>query len=114
MNESILETIKKMLGITEDYTHFDEDIIVQINAAFTTLNQLGVGPLSGFVIMDKYNTWSEFVLDTSNISIISTVKSYIYKKVRLAFDPPQNGSLLEALKQQIEEDTWRLSVYKSF
>ena len=105
--DSILTSIKKLLGIEEHYDHFDLDIITHINSAFMVLNQLGVGPEEGFSIEDKIKTWSDFIGDQSNIE---SVKSYVYFKVRLAFDPPQMGYLVDAIKNQISELEWRLNV----
>ena len=107
MNESILVTIKKLLGVGEEDTAFDTDIIVGINSVFNILLQLGVGPSTGFSITDKTTTWSDYISDLSKLEM---VKSYIYMKVRLMFDPPSTGSLMEALKGQISELEWRLNV----
>jgi hypothetical protein len=107
MESSILTAIKKLLGIDKDYTHFDQDIMIQINSAFMRLNQLGVGPLTGFVIVDANNKWSEFM--TEGV-MLESVKSYIYLKTRLVFDPPQSSFLLEAIKEQIKELEWTLNV----
>lgn len=106
MNDSILTSIKKLLGIDADYTHFDTDIIIHINSAFATLNQLGVGPEFGFVIEDKYAMWEEYIT-SSNLTM---VKSYIFLKVRMLFDPPSNSALLESMKQIISEMEFRLLV----
>jgi len=105
--ESILTTIKKLLGITEEYKHFDSDIIVHINMVLMTLNQIGIGPDEPYVITDEKNTWGDFLQDVKNLE---AVKTYIYLKVRLAFDPPANSSLIEAFNRQITELEWRLNV----
>lgn len=107
MNDSILNDIKKLLGIGSDYTEFDQDIIIHINSVFMILNQLGVGPENGYRITDANNTWSEFTNDELKIE---SVKTYIYQKVRLIFDPPQNSSLLQAIQSSISELEWRLNV----
>ena len=104
--ESILTSIKKLLGITDEYEHFDGDIIIHINTALFTLNQLGVGPSEGFSISDKTAVWNEFV-DTKKIE---AVKTYVYLKVKLAFDPPQSSAHIEAIKNQIAEYEWRLNI----
>lgn len=104
--ESILISIKKLLGIAEDYTQFDPDIIMHINSALMVLNQIGVGPEKPVSITDQLNTWQDTLGDIDNIE---AVKSYIYLKVRILFDPP-SGSVLEALNRQIDEFEWRLSV----
>lgn len=106
--ESILTSIKKMLGIAEAYKHFDIDIIMHINSVFMTLTQLGVGPASGFYIEDKTNEWSDFISDETKLQ---AVKSYVYLKVRLMFDPSSLGSAtLAAYERQIQELEWRLNV----
>ena len=108
MNDSILLTIKKLLGLAEDYEVFDIDVIVHINAAFLTLNDLGVGPTSPFVITDKNQTWSDFLGEGNND--YESVKAYLYLKTRLAFDPPGTSFAIEAMKKQAEEYEWRLNV----
>ena len=106
--ESILTSIKKMLGIAEEYTQFDADIIMHINSVFTTLTQLGVGPSEGFYIEDKNDIWEDFIPDYNKIQAI---KTYIYLKVRLVFDPSSLGSAtLAAYERQIQELEWRLNV----
>lgn len=104
--ESILNTIKKMLGPSEEYDQFDTDIITHINTVFMTLTQLGVGPSDGFYIEDDTTTWLEFVPDLKNFQAI---KTYIYLKVKLVFDPPQSSSVIEAMNKQIAELEWRLN-----
>lgn len=106
--ESILTSIKKLLGITEDYTHFDTDIILHINTVFMVLNQLGIGPANGFSISDKTATWDEF-LPTDNKNF-EAVKTYIHLKVKLIFDPPLSSAVMESMKQMISELEWRLNV----
>ena len=107
MNESILTSIKKLLGIAEDYTHFDTDIVIHINTVFMTLNQLGVGPSEGFRIQDKLSLWNEFIEEDDNLDSVIT---YMYLKVKLVFDPPLNGSVIETMKQAINEYEWRLNI----
>lgn len=104
--ESILNTIKKMLGPSEEYDQFDTDIITHINTVFMTLTQLGVGPSDGFYIEDDTTTWLEFVPDLKNFQAI---KTYIYLKAKLVFDPPQSSSVIEAMNKQIAELEWRLN-----
>lgn len=108
MEESILTSIKKLLGITDDYTHFDQDIVLQINSAFSTLNQLGVGPEEGFSIEDASAVWSDFITD----SRLNFAKTFVQIKVKLAFDPPTSGTLMDSYNRQLDELTWRLSVVK--
>lgn len=105
--DSILTSIKKLLGITEEYENFDQDIIMHINSAFMILNQLGVGPKNGFSINDKSSTWNEFIPEGSNLE---AVKTYVHLKVKLMFDPPLSSTVIEAIKSQINELEWRLNV----
>lgn len=105
--ESILTSIKKMLGITEEYEQFDSDIIMHINSVFMILNQLGVGPSEGFSISDKTAIWSDFIADEKNLE---AVKSYMYLKVRLIFDPPASSAIMESMNRMISEFEWRLNV----
>lgn len=105
--DSILDSVKKSLGILEDYDHFDPEIIMAINSAFFTLNQLGVGPSEAYHITDSSNTWDEFIVDDN----IEAVKSYIPLKVKLLFDPPSNGTLIENINKQISEFEFRLMVH---
>lgn len=105
--DSILTSIKKLLGITEEYTHFDTDLIIHINSVFATLTQLGVGPSEGFAIVDNKDNWEEF---TNDNVLIESVKSYIYLKVKLLFDPPTSSAVIESYKQMINEFEWRLNV----
>ena len=108
MDDSILNTIKKMLGISTEDTSFDTDIITDINSVFSILAQLGVGPDEGFVIVDKTSKWSDFIDFTDNQ--LHQLKSYVYIKVRLLFDPPTSTIHVEALKQLANEFEWRLNV----
>ena len=107
MTDSILTTIKKLLGITEEYEHFDQDIIMHINSVFMILTQLGVGPSNGFSISDKTATWDEFIEEGTNLE---AVKSYVYMKVRLLFDPPLSSAVMECINRSINELEWRLNV----
>ncbi len=104
--ESILTSIKKMLGIQEDYDHFDADIIFHINSALMTLNQLGVGPAEGFFITTDEQLWEDYLGESTRFE---AVKSYIYLRVKMLFDPPANSTIVEAMKQQIAEFEWRLN-----
>ena len=105
--ESILTSIKKLLGIAEDYTHFDNDIIMHINSVFLILTQLGVGPPEGFVIQDATALWTDFVADDKNLELI---KSYTYLKVKIMFDPPLSSAVLDSINQLIKEYEWRIQV----
>lgn len=105
--ESILTSIKKLLGITEEYKHFDPDIIMHINSVFMTLNQLGVGPSEGFVIEDDTSIWEDFISDTKKLQ---DVKSYMYLKVKLLFDPPSNSAVIDSMYRMISEFEWRINL----
>lgn len=107
METSILTSIKKMLGIAEDYTEFDEDIITHINSVFLNLTQLGVGPEEGFMIEDDTAVWEDFIDDTIQLQ---AVKTYMYLKVKLLFDPPLSSSVTESFTRMIAELEWRLNV----
>lgn len=107
MEESILTSIKKLVGIPEEYTNFDMDLIIHINSALSVLNDLGVGPSEGFSISDKTATWSDFI---PNYKRIETIKSYVYLKVRMLFDPPTSSSVMEAMNRSINEFEWRINV----
>ena len=105
--ESILTSIKKMLGITAEYKHFDQDIIIHINTIFATLTQLGVGPAEGFSIKDEEATWTDFVPESPKLE---PIKSFIFLKVRLLFDPPASSVVVDAMNRSINELEWRISV----
>ena len=105
--ESILTSVKKLLGITEEYEHFDSDIIMHINSVFMILTQLGVGPSEGFFIQDKYTNWDDFIPTGKSLE---SVKSYMYMKVKLLFDPPQSSAVMESMKNMISEFEWRLYI----
>lgn len=107
--ESILLTIAKMLGIEEDYEHFNTDLVIHINSVLMELNQLGVGPPEGFVIEDETSTWTDFIPDSTPMRL-DAVKSYMYLKVKLLFDPPENGSTIAAIERQIDRYEWRINV----
>ena len=105
--DSVLTTIKKLLGIEKDYTHFDNDIIMHINSALMTLNQLGVGPESPASITSEMDTWENTL---GNLKNMEAVKTYIYLKVRMVFDPPTSSFVLDAMNKQANELEWRLNV----
>ena len=106
METSILTSIKKMLGVAEDYTEFDEDIITHINSVFLNLTQLGVGPEEGFMIEDDTAVWEDFINDSIQLQ---AVKTYVYLKVKLLFDPPLSSSVTESINRMIAELEWRLN-----
>lgn len=105
MSDSILNDVKKVLGLDSGYTPFDIDVIIHINSALTVLNDLGVGPTDVLVITGAENLWSELGLENNQLSM---VKSYLYLKTRVVFDPPAFGFHLDALNKQIEEQEYRL------
>jgi len=107
MNSSILTSIKKLLGLTEEYQSFDQDIIMHINTVLGILTQLGVGPVEGFAIEDETATWSDYLGDDNRLSM---VKSYIYLKVKTLFDPSLTSTVNEAINRNISELEWRLNV----
>ena len=105
--ESILTSIKKLLGITEEYDQFDPDIIMHINSVFMILTQLGVGPAEGFSIEDDTAVWTDFIQDVKKLE---SVKTYIYLKVKLLFDPPLSSAVSDSTNRLINELEWRLNV----
>lgn len=105
--DSILTSVKKHIGVDEDCKAFDVDITDHINSVFVILWQLGVGPKKCFRIEDEFNTWDEFLNGNDELE---AVKTYIGQKVKLLFDPPTNSSLLQALKESINEFEWRLNI----
>lgn len=107
VEESIFKTIKGLLGPDADYEEFDQDILIFINSAIATLTQIGVGPLDGFRITGDTETWHDFLGDYKDIE---SVKSYIYMKVRLVFDPPSNSAVMNAYNEACKELEWRLNV----
>ena len=107
MSESILSTTKKVLGIAEGFDAFDQDVIMHINATFATLDQLGVGPDGGVFITDGVTKWSALHLPPNQLALTRT---YVYLKVRQAFDPPTTSFAIESVKSQIEQIEWRLCV----
>lgn len=108
MTTSILNSTKKMLGLDANYTAFDQDIIMHINSVFATLHQLGVGPDQSFAITDSTATWEQFIGSEQNIN---SVKSYMYIKVRLLFDPPATSFAIDSLQKQANEYEWRLNTH---
>lgn len=105
--ESILDSIKKVLGVDPDFTNFDLDITMFINAAFGSLQQIGVGPDTGFFIEDNTALWSSY---TSRTDLLGMVKTYVSMKVRLVFDPPATSFVLESFNAMILQLEWRINV----
>lgn len=109
MPESILTDTKKVLGLAEEYVVFDQDIILHINSVFSTVNQLGIGPADGFVITDKTKVWTDTGIPEKQIRML---KTYMYLRVRMLFDPPPTSFLIEAFNNQIKEHEHRLSWFR--
>lgn len=103
--DSILTSIKKLLGIEKEYTHFDDDLIMHINSVLSILNQIGVGPPDGFSIRDDTSVWNDLISDETQLELI---KSYIHMKVKLIFDPPLSAALIESTNRTISEFEWRI------
>lgn len=106
MKESILDSVKQMLGTNSEDTNFDRELIIYINGALMIIHQLGVGP-KGYTIKDRANTWDEFLLDRTDLELVKTA---VYLRVRLIFDPPQNSFLVNAIEKQITEYDWRIEI----
>lgn len=105
--DSILTSIKKLLGIEKEYDHFDPDIIMHINSVFMILNRIGLGPSKGFFIEDDTSTWEDLIGDI-DISV-EAVKTYTYLRVKLLFDPPLSSAVIEAINRQIDEYEWTIN-----
>lgn len=103
---SILNDVKKILGLAADYSPFDAEVMLHINAALSKLDQLGVGPEGALMISDEQTTWADLIGDDHRLN---NVKTFLGLSVKLAFDPPQVGYVLTAMKEQIQEQEWRLS-----
>jgi hypothetical protein len=114
MENSILISTKKVLGVDAEYTVFDLDIIMHINAAFSILQQLGVGPEEGFFIEDDSALWTDLVLDPGSEPSLNLIKTYVQLKARMLFDPPTTSFLIEAMNKQITEYEWRLNVFREY
>jgi len=106
MEESILKGTKRTLGLTDDYTVFDQDIIMHINTVFSTLTQLGVGPPEGYMIESDQDLWDDFISDDPTYN---SIRSYMYLRVRMLFDPPPTSYAIDAIERQIKELEWRLN-----
>ena len=106
MEENILDSIKKLLGIPEDYTAFDQDIMIHINSVFMILSELGVGPSNGYSLKDGTEKWGDFISDDENLE---GIKTYVYMKVKTIFDPPLNSAVLASMKELISEFEWRIN-----
>jgi hypothetical protein len=109
VEESILISTKKVLGVSEEYAEFDLDILTHINAAFGVLNQLGLGPDEGFYVEDENSLWEDYITKSSALSMIRT---YVFLKVRFLFDPPTTSFLISAFEEQIKQHEWRINVFR--
>lgn len=109
MIASILNSVKKDIGVGVDYNHFDPEIITAINTAFSNLNQLGAGPKAGFSISDDTTEWSDYISDESS-PLLGFVRTYVSKKAKMLFDPPTSSALMEAMKENIKELEFRINV----
>lgn len=104
--ESILTSVKKLLGIAEEYTQFDTDIIIHINTTFMALQQMGIGPNDGFSITDENDLWTDFMEDSI---LLNSVKTYMYLRVKLLFDPPLTSSTVDSFNKLISELEFRMN-----
>jgi hypothetical protein len=109
MSNSILESTKKVLNLSPDHDVFDQDLILHINSVLSTLNQLGIGPEQGFMIEDDTIEWAAFLGSDLRLN---NVKTYVYLRVRLLFDPPTSSAAIDAIKSQISELEWRLNTQR--
>lgn len=109
MDHSILNTVKKLIGVDSSLTVFDLDILIHINSTFARLHQLGIGPVDGFMIEDAVTTWDAFLGDGP---LLNQAKSYVYLSVRILFDPPQTSYLIDAMDKQIMKMEWLLNVVR--
>lgn len=107
MTDSILDSTKKLLGLSVDYDAFDTDIIMHINSAISNLTQINVGPELGFEVIDSAETWTQFLGKDPRLA---PAKTYVYLKVRMVFDPPTTSYVLAAMEKLISESEWRLNV----
>lgn len=108
MDESILDSIKQLLGIAKEDDAFDNDILVNINSVFSTLYQLGVGTKEHYFVTNGEETWIAIFAEEQDL--IDFIKLYTYMKVRVIFDPPTSSFVLESLNKQIQEIEWRITV----
>ena len=107
-SDSILNSIKKLIGLDQDYTEFDTDLIIHINSVFLDLEQLGAGSQDGFFIEGSTETWEDFLPDDP--LVLNSIKSYMYLKVKKLFDPPTSSSAMDSLNSLIDRFEWRINV----
>lgn len=104
--DSILNTVKKLLGIDADDTSFDTDVIVNINSAILGLSQMGIGPNNTFILTSKDQKWSDYI--GNSLVNLESIKSYLYLKTKIIFDPPTNSTVIEAFNKSMQELEWRM------
>lgn len=109
-DDSILTSVKKVLGIPSYYDHFDRDILLHLNTVMSILNQLGIGPEEGFIVEDDSTTWSDLFDGDIDTNKMMYVKSYVCLRVRLLFDPPTSSGAIDAMERQMRELEWRITV----
>lgn len=110
LDESILNSIKLQLGIATDYEYFDQQIVMEINTALAVTNQLGIGPPEGFAISGPEQTWKDFIGTDATALLVNSVKTYVYFRVKLSFDPPSSSSVTDSFERQMREIEWRLTI----
>jgi hypothetical protein len=110
--DSILNSVKQVVGQDESYSDFDVDILMAINSAFATLHQIGIGPDDGFAIEDDSAVWADFLGPDATAMTINSAKNYVCLKVKMVFDPPQTSYHLTSMEKQIQELEWRLNVVR--
>ena len=109
-DDSILTSVKKVLGVPSYYDHFDRDILLHLNTVMSILNQLGVGPEEGFIVEDESTTWSDLFDGDIDTNKMMYVESYVCLRVRLLFDPPTSSGAIDAMERQMRELEWRITV----
>ena len=107
-NDSILTSIKKLMGLTEEYDAFDQDILILINSVLFELEQIGVKAKDGFTLSDKTAVWSDYSDDDR---LLNALKPYIYMKTKLMFDPPTSSGALDSMNRIIDRFEWRINLY---
>ena len=109
MESSILKSVKLNLGLSPDYTPFDHDIVIFINSALSAMEQLGIGPVGGYFIEDETNAWDELLIPNNQLHLLKTI---LYLRVRMLFDPPETSFHIQAMNEQIAQFEWRISVMR--
>lgn len=109
MNDTVLTSTKKILGLDESYTVFDQDIMTHINSALMVVSQIGIGPEEGMEITSDLDLWKDIL--PADV-MYNTVKTYVYLRVRILFDPPTTSFMITALEDQLREYEWRLNVHR--